>query len=102
MRSRASLSVVSLLLLIPHRVVEIEDTLTECGAARVDPDLGASQTRLSPRGLIGVLARIGTGADHQQGRKRAKQGNAGHCNLQSKGCIWLSWLCFNGKRRLPH
>jgi hypothetical protein len=50
-------SVFILVLLIPQRVVEIEDALTESGAARVDTDVGACQARPPPIGLIGVLDR---------------------------------------------
>ena len=85
MRSRASLLVVNLVLLIPQRVVEIEDTLTEGGAARAYTDVGASQARLPPIGLIRVLDLIGAAAAHQQCCKRASQDDARHCNLHSKG-----------------
>jgi hypothetical protein len=78
------LSVFILVLLIPQRVVEIEDTLTESGAARVDTDVGASQARLRPIGLVGVLDRIGAATAHQQCCKRASQDDARHCNLQSE------------------
>ena len=40
------LSVFIHVLLIPQRVVEIEDTLTESGVARVDTNVGAGQARL--------------------------------------------------------
>jgi hypothetical protein len=79
-----ALSVFSLVLLIPQRVVEIEDTLTESGAARVDTDIGASQARLPLIGLIGVLDCIGAAASHQQCCKRANQDDARHCYLQSE------------------
>ena len=69
-----ALSVFSLVLLIPQRVVEIEDTLPKSEAARVYTNVGASQTRLPPIGLIGVLDRIGAAAARQQYCKRAKSG----------------------------
>ena len=69
-----ALSVFSLVLLIPQRVVEIEDTLTKRGAARVYTNVGASQARLPPIRLVGVLDRIGAAAARQQYCKRAKSG----------------------------
>src|SRR5262249_44219934 len=77
-------SVFRRILLIPQRVVEIEDTLTESGVARVDTNVGAGQARLAPIGLIGVLDRIGAATAHQKCCKRANQGDTRHCYLQSE------------------
>jgi MFS family permease len=71
-------SVFILVLLIPEGVVEIEDTLTESRAARVDTDVGACQARLPPIGLIGVLDRIGAATAHQKCSKRANQYDTRH------------------------
>src|SRR6516225_6297956 len=84
MPSRASLSVSNLILLIPQRVVEIDDTLAESGVARVDTDVGTCQARLPPIGLVGVLDRIGAAAAHQQCCNRTNQDDARHCHLQSE------------------
>src|SRR5262249_5700708 len=72
------------ILLIPQRAVEIEDTLTESGAARVDTDVGACQARLPPIGLIGVFDRIGAATAYQKCCKRPNQDDARHCYLQSE------------------
>src|ERR1700730_12198328 len=56
---RSPPSALRLVLLVPQRVVEIEDTLTEGAAARGDADIGTGQTRLLPSGLIGALDGIG-------------------------------------------
>jgi hypothetical protein len=41
-------------LLVPQRVIEVEDALTESGAARGDAHVGASQSRLGPIVLVGA------------------------------------------------
>jgi hypothetical protein len=66
-RLRFPPSAFKLVLLVPQGVVEIGDTLTENGAARVDTDIGAGQSRLRPSGLIGALDGIGAlGATHRK------------------------------------
>jgi hypothetical protein len=50
----SALSAFGLVLLVPQGVVEIEDTRTEGGAARVDTHIGAGQTHLRPIALMGA------------------------------------------------
>jgi hypothetical protein len=53
------LSALRFVLLVPHGVIEVDDTLAEGAAARGDTDIGAGQTRLLPSGLMGALDGIG-------------------------------------------
>ena len=110
-----ALSVFIHVLLTPQRVVEIEDTLTESGAARVDTDVGACQARLPPIVLIGGLD--GTGAatpirsaareqikvlrDIVTSNLRGESGGAGfaspdssHCRIAA-GIRWESFCIYN-------
>src|SRR5207244_10997866 len=72
------LSALRLVLLVPHGVIEVDDTLAEGAAARGDTDIGAGQLRLGPGRLTGAFKGIGTVdvSRHEQCGEGSDQGDA--------------------------
>src|SRR5437879_7759052 len=57
--NRSPPSAFKLVLLVPQRVIEIDDTLIKGATARVEAHISAGQTRLCPISLIGAFEGIG-------------------------------------------
>ena len=74
----ANPSTLRLVLLVPHGVIEVDDTLAEGAAARGDTDIGAGQLRLGLGRLTGAFKGIGAVdvSRHEQCGEGSDQGDA--------------------------
>jgi hypothetical protein len=78
-----------LVLLVPQGLGQIEQALTQSGAAGVDTHISTRRARLRPKGLIVTLDSIGAlgNTRRQQCGKAATHDDARHFNLQFEAVL---------------